>query len=144
MLQLALWAYFKDEPRVNVSLCPKARTYFRFGANLLGVAHGHGKAQANPKDLESCMANERARDWGETRHRWWLLGHVHHRTQKETRGCLVEHFRTLAPRDAHAAFEGYGSGRDLHRIVLHREDGEVDRQIVSAAYLERSFKEVAS
>ena len=141
-LQLGLWAYFRNEPRVHIDLTPGARTYFRWGKNLLGVTHGHGKAAKSAIQLESCMSNERQEDWGQTSYRWWLLGHIHHRVMKETRGCITEHFRTLAPLDAHAAAEGYGGGNDAHRVVLHRDGGEVLRSTVSADFIRRAYAEV--
>lgn len=136
MLQIALDLHFASNPRVTIETSPAARVYHRFGANLLGMTHGHTRAARKSQDLESCMANERPRDWGETRHRWFLTGHLHHKVQEETRGMVREVFRTLAARDAWHAAEGYiGAQRDMCRVSLHREWGEIGRTVVGADYL---------
>ncbi len=73
------------------------------------------------------MACDRAEDWGQTKHRHWLCGHVHHSSVTEFPGVTVETFRTLAAADAYAAGHGYRAGRDMRAIVFHREHGEVER-----------------
>lgn len=136
MLSVALAAHYRNEPRVEIDLSPSAYHWHRFGKVLIGVTHGHNQRHS---DLEAIMAAERAADWGETVHRYWYCGHIHHSTKKEQRGCVIESFRTLAPRDAWAAGAGYRAGRDMNRILLHREWGEVGRDIVSAAYLQSQY-----
>lgn len=126
---LLLEAYFRNQPRVRVHVDPAQRQYMRFGANLIGMVHGH-EARGNP--LAQIMPAERPQDWGETRHRTWLCGHVHHRSVREHPGVVIETFRTLAPRDAWAAGEGYLAERDLSRIVYHRDRGEISRSRIAA------------
>lgn len=138
-LSVGLGLYYRNEPRVEVEQSPSLFHYHRFGSNLLGVTHGH---TTKHEDLESIMASDRAEEWGETRHRWWLCGHLHHKRQLERRGCVVEVFRTLAARDAWAHGAGYRSRRDMCRVTLHREYGEIARHTVSADYL-RSLVEAA-
>jgi hypothetical protein len=135
-LSVALDAYYRQEPRVEIDLSPSRFHWHRFGKCLIGVTHGHNQ---KPIDLEAIMAAERAQDWGQTEHRYWYAGHVHHATKLERRGCMIETFRTLSPRDAWAANAGYRSGRDMHRISLHREYGEIGREIVSAHYLQSQY-----
>jgi len=135
-LSVALDSYYRNEPRVTVDLSPARRHWYRFGKNLIGVTHGHNQKHG---DLESIMAAEKPKDWGETIHRFWYCGHIHHMVKKEMRGCVIESFRTLAPRDAYAATVGYKAGRDMNRITLHREYGEIGREIVNAAYLKAMY-----
>lgn len=135
-LSVSLWAYYRNEPRVTIDMSPSGAKWFRFGSNLIGMTHGH---EMRHSDLESIMASERPKDWGETQHRFWLCGHIHHSVRKEERGCVIESFRTLAPRDAWAARAGYKSGRDMNRITLHREFGEIGRDIVNASYLKLKY-----
>jgi hypothetical protein len=129
MLAIAVAAHYRNEPRIAVPLPVAHRAYHRFGRVLIGTTHGD---RAKGDDLPSIMAAERPEDWGGTRHRYWYCGHVHHSTLKEHRGAKVETFRTMAARDGWHAAQGYVSGRDMHRIVLHRQHGEVSREIVSA------------
>jgi hypothetical protein len=132
MLSLALGAYYRAEPRVEIPPTVSHRAYYRHGRTLIGTTHGD---RAKGQDLESIMAAERPEDWGATRHRYWLVGHVHHTRVQEYRGCRVESFRTLAARDSWHAAEGYVSGRDLHRIVYHAQHGEQSREVVSVGAL---------
>lgn len=140
MIGVTLDAYYHNEPRVRVSLSPAIHRYHVFGQTMIGLTHGHtGKLEA----LGGVMACDRPTEWGATRHRYWLTGHRHHTRRLELAGCVVEVFRTLAPRDAWAAGEGYRSGRDAHRIVYHRAHGEVSRTIVGASYLESMLSEAS-
>lgn len=132
MLAIALRNRYRDNPRVSVPIEPSARSYLEFGACLIGATHGD---RAKPRDLGAIMATERPEAWGRTTHRTWLVGHVHHSTVQEVHGCTVETFRTLAARDSWHAGMGYSAGRDMRRITLHRQFGEVSRETASLAYL---------
>ena len=85
------------------------------------------------------MAADRAKDWGETEHRYWLCGHIHHASMKEYPGVQVESFGTLAGNDAYAANGGWRSQRNMQAIVYHCEFGEVARSRV----VPDMFREVA-
>jgi hypothetical protein len=123
-LSLILEAYFRNEPRVQIETSPKPFWYYRFGKVLIGATHGDKVKQA---DLPSIMAADRAADWGETAHRYYYSGHIHHKDMKEHFGVVCESFRTLAASDNYHHSYGYRSGRDMHAIVHHREWGEVER-----------------
>jgi hypothetical protein len=124
-LSLILDAWFRNEPRVSVDLSPRTFHYYRFGQVLLGVTHGHN---CKPDLLNQVMATDRKEDWGQTEHRYWLTGHIHHISRKEYHGVVVETFRTLAGKDAWHAAQGYRSGRDMVRITYHEDFGEVGRE----------------
>ncbi len=128
MLAIALQAHYRNEPRISVPPPVSHRAYHEFGRNLIGTTHGD---RAKGADLAAIMAAEQPEAWGRTKHRTWWCGHIHHSTVTEYRGCTVESFRTLAARDAWHAGQGYVSGRNMQRIVLHREHGEVSRETVS-------------
>lgn len=127
---LMLDCYFHLEGRVEIDLSPAACWYYQFGSVLLGSTHGD--TMKGP-DLISIMATDKPEAWGETKHRHWMVGHVHHRDLKEYRGGTVEYFRTLAARDAWHAGQGYRAGRDMTCIVYHREHGELERHRCDAA-----------
>lgn len=132
-LSICLAHIYENEPRVTIIDKPTTTHYWRFGANLVGVHHGHS---IKMDKLPLVMAAERPIEWGETKYRYWLTGHSHHDSKKEFNGVTVESFRTLAARDAYAASHGYLSGRDMKAIVLHREWGEIGRHLVNVAMLE--------
>lgn len=120
---------YEREKRVSVDTSPSVFNYFRWGKVLLGVHHGH---TCKPDKLPGVMATDRARDWGETTHRHWLMGHIHHASLKEYAGCTVESFNTLAGKDAYAANGGWRSQRSAQCLTYHSEYGIVGRQYVFA------------
>lgn len=125
-IQLALSLYFESEPRVTIVVDPSHYHKFRYEGVLLGVTHGDG---AKMEELPNIMAHLWAEDWGQTRHRYWLTGHIHHRVVKEFNGCKVESFNTLAPSDAWHAKSGYFAAREMHSMVFNPEHGLVARNI---------------
>ena len=119
---------FEREPRVIVDMSPSYYLYHRFGRVLIGVTHGD-KAAAKFKDLGPIMATDRAKDWGETEHRYWFTGHIHHEKKQEFPGVVVESLNTLAAADAWNAETGYRSRRQMSRVDFHSEHGEIGRGI---------------
>lgn len=134
-LMEALAMFYESEPRVTVDTSPSHFKYHRFGSNLIGMYHGHGKA-AKPGDLPGIMASDRAADWGETLHRTWYTGHIHNRQFFEAPGCSVESFRVLPPADAYAANNGYRSQREMQAIIYHDRHGEIERHRITPLMLE--------
>jgi hypothetical protein len=140
MLALCLANYYEREPRVIIDTSPAKFHWHRFGKVLIGVTHGD---TVKPDKLGPIMACDRPQDWGETLHRYWYTGHVHHDSLKEYPGVIVETFRTLAARDAWHHAAGYRSGRDLKLDVIHREHGRVNRHIVGITQVWPGTPEVA-
>lgn len=132
-LNIALKALYDNEPRVKVLDNEAQFQYFTFGKNLIGVTHGDTAKMA---DLGSIMATDRPKEWGDSIHRYWLTGHVHHDQVKEYRGYKAESFRTLAGKDAWHHSAGYRSDRDLKVLVLHKDHGEVQRLIFNITQFE--------
>lgn len=133
MLALCLANYYEREPRVEIDTSPAKYHWHRFGACLLGVTHGD---TVKGDKLGPIMAVDRAQDWGETQHRAWYCGHVHHDSLKEYPGVTVESFRTLAARDAWHHAAGYRSARDMKLDVWHRRWGRIARHVVGINQLE--------
>jgi len=131
-LALALDAFFSKDDRVTIDLSASPFWYYRFGKVLIGATHGDAVKMA---DLPGVMACDRAEDWGQTQHRYWYQGHIHHQDKKEFPGVVVEAFRTLAARDAWHAGKGYRAGRDMNLIVHHKEFGEIERHRCDVAML---------
>lgn len=127
MLGLCLSNYYEREPRVTIDTSPAKFHWYRFGANLIGVTHGD---TVKAGQLPGIMAVDQAVAWGETKFRRWYCGHIHHDTLKEYPGCTVESFRTLAPKDAWHAAQGYRAGQDMKLDVIHRTSGPRIRHVV--------------
>ncbi len=134
-LSIALANVYENEPRVTIDRSPSVFAYYRWGRVLLGVHHGHA---CKPDKLPGVMAADRAEDWGQTEHRHWLIGHVHHESRREFAGVTVESFGTLAAKDAYATSGGWRSGRTMQSIVYHNVHGEVARGRVCAAMFEEA------
>jgi hypothetical protein len=117
-----LAAWFRNEPRVTVDLDPSLFFWFRFGMVLLGATHGH---TVKAKDMASIMAHRRAKDWGETTHRFVHCFHVHHREvlATEGKGVLTEVHQAPIPQDAWHFGAGFLSGRSIKAITYHERFG---------------------
>ena len=124
---------YENEPRVTVHSAPTMRHYIQHGKVLIGVVHGH---QTRDNDLGAIMATEKAAEWGQTEYRYFYRGHHHQDKVTELRGCKVEQFRTLAPKDAYAAGGGYLSGQDMKAIVHHAKHGEIARHTFAISMFE--------
>lgn len=124
LLMESLAGIYENEPRITIDTSPAKFHYHRFGKNLIGIHHGD---TVKMKDLPMLMAHDRAQDWGETDHRFWWTGHVHHDATQEYPGVKCESFRVLAAKDAWHSEKGYRSKRDMKSIILHRDFGEVAR-----------------
>jgi hypothetical protein len=132
-LALALAAYFENDKRVEVDLSPSKFWFYRFGKVLIGTTHGD---TVKHEGLPGVMAADRAEEWGQTKHRYWYTGHVHHTAVREFPGVVCESFRTLAAKDAFSAGHGYRAGRDMRCIVHHKDHGEVARYRCDISMLE--------
>jgi len=127
-LAVALDLYFEGHERIAVAGSPGDHWFRRFGRCLLGASHGH---TMKPAQMAMMLATDRARDWGETDHRHFFFGHIHHETAKEVGPVRVESFSAPAAKDAHAAAGGYRSNRALNAVTFHAERGEICRHRVN-------------
>lgn len=135
MLALCLSSFFDNDPRVVIDMDPGLYKYLRFGRNLLGAHHGHG---AKLTDLPLIMANDRKEDWGQTDHRVFWMGHIHHKQVQEVHGVFVESLNTLAPGDAWHRGKGYRSTRSSQMVVLDANHGETERHKCNASILRKA------
>lgn len=128
-------ALYENEPRVTVELRPDPYYCVEFGKTSLFFHHGHKKKLAQ---LETVFVAKFREVFGRTLHSYAHTGHLHHDIAQETNTMKVEQHRTLAAPDSHASRGGWLSGRDAKVITYSRDFGEVSRQVVSAAMVERS------
>lgn len=127
-LAVALDILFEGHERITVAPGKGIHWFRRFGRCLLGASHGH---TMKPDRMAMMLATDRARDWGETDHRHFFFGHIHHETAKEVGPVRVESFSSPAAKDAYAAAGGYRSGRALNAVTFHAVRGEVCRHRVN-------------
>jgi metallophosphoesterase superfamily enzyme len=129
-LAVALDIHFEGHDRLTVYGSHSEHWFRRFGQCLLGATHGH---RMKPDRMAMMMATDRAADWGQTKFRHLLYGHVHHESAKEVGPVRVESFSAPAAKDAYAAAGGWRSSRALNAITFHSERGEVCRHRVNIA-----------
>lgn len=127
-MAVALEIHFEEHERIRVAEGDGIHWFRRFGRCLLGATHGH---TMKPDRMAMMLATDRARDWGETDHRHFFFGHIHHETAKEVGPVRVESFTSPAAKDAYAAAGGYRSNRSVNAVTFHREDGEICRHRVN-------------
>lgn len=126
----ALWAWYRNEKRVNVDADPSLFFWHRFGNNLIGAAHGH---TTKITEMPLVMANRCKEDWGATEHRYFHGFHIHHKTQNifENGGVITETHQSPAPQDAYHYGRAYLSGRSMQAITYHKKNGEIIRNRVA-------------
>ncbi len=123
-LAVALDVMYENEPRVTIHAQPTRRKYVKFGKVLIGAVHGD---KQNENKLAGIMSTEQAKWWGETEHRVFFKGHLHHDRVTEYNGMRVEMVRTLAPKDEYAVSGGWLSKNDMKLITYYKEYGEGSR-----------------
>lgn len=125
----ALAAHYRMEPRVTVDKDPSLFWWLRFGKVLLGATHGH---TVKATEMPLIMANRVPKDWGETRHRFIHMFHIHHKTQHvfEGGGVVTESHQAPVAQDAYHYGKGYLSARSMQSITYHSERGEIVRNRV--------------
>jgi hypothetical protein len=132
LVEVVLQVY-KSNPRVEILDSQSPIHIYEFGKVLIASHHGHTMKMS---DLPIIVASDYAQEWGRTKHRYGLTGHVHNDATlsqhgKEYTGMYVESLRTLAAKDAYATWAGYRSKRDTKCIVYHKELGEIERYTAS-------------
>lgn len=131
-LAISLWAFFHNEPRVDIGCSPSRFFHHQHGTTMLSATHGD---QCKIFDMPGVMAASEPAMWGATRFRYALAGHIHHKEKfcKEQNGVVCETFQVLPPPDSWHAGMGFGAGRSMTAINYHRERGEISRNICSVS-----------
>jgi hypothetical protein len=120
-VQIILETYFAKEPRVNVLKSSQYVHYVRWHKWLLGIHHGDKIKAAK---LAQVMPRDMPKDWGETTHRQFLVGHFHHASVQEFEGVTVSKHGCLAPPDRWHSSMGYNSNHTMDLIVLKSQGGK--------------------
>ena len=122
VVQVILETYFAKEPRVNVLKSSQYVHYVRWNKWLLGIHHGDKIKAAK---LAQIMPRDMPKDWGETTHRQFLVGHFHHQSIQEFEGVTVSKHGCLPPPDRWHSSMGYGSNHTMDLIVYKAEGGKL-------------------
>jgi hypothetical protein len=122
-VQVILETYFAKEPRVNVLKSSRYVHYVRWHKWLLGVHHGDKIKAAK---LAQIMPRDMPKDWGETTHRQFLVGHFHHASVQEFEtGITVSKHGCLAPPDHWHSSMSFQSAHTMDLIVYKAGGGKL-------------------
>lgn len=137
-VSMMLQIHYRNEPRVTVPVPHGPAWHLLFGETLLAATHGDTLRTEKPEGLMLTMANDWAKEWGQSTWRFWLCGHVHHKQKmgtKEVPGGEVHTFRTLVPQDRYHAHHGYRAKQDARKLVFHKTSGLRHDHTVTAEFL---------
>ncbi len=126
-----LRAYYHNCKTVTIDEQQSPRKSLVWGDNLLLWTHGDG---VRASKWPMIIAAEFAKQWGQTRHRYLMMGHVHHKKTiapvmvEEQAGLVVEYLSALCPSDAWHAEAGFvGTQRGASGFEYHKKAGRISR-----------------
>jgi hypothetical protein len=122
-----LKVFYENEPRVKVLDNANKFMSYQFDKVLITSHHGD---RIKPQSVYEYFTRAMPKAWGETDHRYCLMGHIHHQTAKEIGGMVFESFNTLAAPDGWHSDSGYGAKRSMTCIVFDGKHGEIQRHKV--------------
>jgi regulatory Fis family protein len=123
ILDVAMKAYFENEPRLIVEDSPRDLFHLRFGSNLIGITHGHN---VKPENLPGLLAVDARKEWGACEFRFIWAGHFHAKRVLDIMGTVVTIWPTLAANDKWHSDKGYRSQKEMTAVVLHRDYGKIE------------------
>ncbi len=141
IIAIALAQFYENNPRVHIDRSPEFFHWYRFEQNLIGITHSH--TTRTPHQLLGVMVVDRAKDWGETKHRRYYCGHLHHQIVKEEATLICEWIPTLAGLDAWHRGQGYRAVRELRCDVFHARRGMIHRLVVGIDHVHELVAEAA-
>ncbi len=116
--------WFRLNENVIFDITPKHRKYFQYGQNLIGTSHGDCGKEEN---LPLTMADEAPEEWGQTKFRYWYLGHIHHKKSKEYGSVCVEYLRSPSPPDSWHDKNQYLNTQAMEGFIHSYDKGQVAR-----------------
>ena len=126
-----LKSWFRKADDVSFDVSVANRKYYKYGKNLIGLEHGDG---AKMDKLPLLMANEKPKEWAETKYRYWYLHHIHHKVKhkwldaKDFIGVTVEYMRSPSASDSWHARKGFcGVPKACEGFLHDKESGQVAR-----------------
>lgn len=121
----AVKCWFHNCDMVTFDADMRHRKYYRYNNNLIGTTHGDG---ARTSDLPLLMAQESAKEWAKTKHRYIYTHHVHHKTAKDLVGVTIESLRSPSGTDGWHHRNGYQHApKAIEGFIHHPEHGQVAR-----------------
>lgn len=115
---------YRNHPRIEVQRDEGEFFVYQFGKCLIAAHHGD---KAKPERLVMALADEFPSLWGETRHRFYYTGHLHHHKSADIGGVQWEQLRAVTKRDRYAKDNAYTARSQMQAITFDDKSGEVSR-----------------
>ena len=129
----ALQSWFRKADDITFDISVAHRKYYKYGSNLIGLEHGDG---AKMDKLPMLMANEKPKEWSETKYRYWYLHHLHHKVKykwldaKDFIGVTVEYMRSPSGTDSWHNRKGFtGVQKAVEGFIHSKESGQIARLV---------------
>jgi len=117
----ALEQRYENCPFVTVDTDLHPRKYILVKNTLIGLSHG-----SEESNLSTTMQVEAPREWGESTHRYWFIGHLHHFAVSEKDGVVMIQCPALTMADEWTRRRGF-VGADIGMVCgMVGEDGLED------------------
>ncbi len=133
MMKLA----YENEPRIRIFDNEQKMINFIWGEVLVSTHHGD---RINFRRWYDALTRDYREMWGQSKFTYGWQGHLHHEKKEEIGGAIFEIFPSLAAPDNWHVSSGYGAGRTMTSITLHKQFGEVLRNKCSIDLIRASMK----
>jgi len=124
-LAFALQTWYRLNDRVSVDVSPSPRKYKSYGKCLIGFTHGDEEKHSS---LQSIMASERPKEFGDAVCREWHIGHTHtskrfeYNAEDTTGNVTVRVLPSISGTDAWHHRKGYVGGKRAAVAYLWSKD----------------------
>jgi hypothetical protein len=115
-----IYAWYRNNENINVSIEPHVRKYVEYGNCLIGYSHG----ELEKKRISGIMQVEAREAWGRTKFHEWHLGHLHSEHTKEENGIIIRKISSITGSDAWHTESGYvGAIKKAQSFVWDKKYG---------------------
>ena len=124
-LAQVIQTHFRKCKNITFDCSISHRKGFKYYTNLIGTTHGDG---AKTQDLPLLMAQQFPVWWGETKHRYVYIHHIHHKMSKDIVGVTVESLRSPSGTDSWHHRNGYEFAPKAVEGFIHcKKHGQICR-----------------
>lgn len=115
-----LYAWFHDNPNVEVNRDPIGRKYVEYGVNLMGFGHG----DEEKKRIHNVMQIEQKEAWARTINHEWFLGHFHKLMVNDECGVRATYLSSATGTDAWHYDQGFiGAFKQVQIFIRNKYEG---------------------
>ena len=131
-LSQVIEATFSKAKAVTFDVTDSPRKYIEYGTSLIAITHGDKVKDA---DIPGIVSHEAASLWGNTRHRYVYMGHLHHskatkyQNLKEYPGITLEWLRSPKPTDKWHRDNGYLGSQGITSFIHSKTRGQVAKLV---------------